>query len=239
MVATLATNLQAGGDIGGVVEFINPEEETIPLSTEEVIIEEVVAPIESVNESVEPKEVEVVLPPVSSAPVEVKEEVVKKEPPLPRKEEKSERGFYTVVKGLGVMGDCAGTLDADAGYGAGLDLGYRFGNGLAAEVDLSYATSDLNNAAANEATFKTAALSLVYTLPLTESIGIFAKAGYMQEQTEVDDLDIDESDGGATYGAGLEYKISETYGLVAEYEGSAIDDSIRGDAVSLGLMYNF
>ncbi len=207
LVATLATSLQAGGDIGGVVDFTNPDPViTIPEVKQEV----------------------------------VKEEVAKAEPKaMPKAEEKSDKGFYAVVKGMTVMGDSAGALDADAGFGAGLDLGYRFGNGLAAEVDLSFAKSDLNNAAANEASYKTAALSLVYTFPVTETIGLFAKAGYMQEQTKVNALDVDETESGLVYGGGLEYKINDTYGVVAEYEGSSIDDSIRGDAVSLGLMYNF
>ncbi len=207
LVATFATALHAGGDIGGVVDFTNPEENIkIP---------------------------------------EVKKEVVRVEPPkvveAPKKveEKKSESNFYAVLKGLSIMGDSAGALEADTGYGAGLDLGYRFGNGLATEIDLSFAKSDLNNAASNEASFKTAALSLVYTFPVTEAVGLFAKAGYMQEQTKVNALDIDETDSGLTYGVGLEYKINDTYGVVAEYEGSAIDDSLRGDAVSLGLMYNF
>jgi len=202
LVATVATSLQAGGDIGGVVSFQNPDAK------------------------VQIKEVK----------KEVKEEPKKEEPKV---EEKSDKGFYAVVKGLSVMGDSAGALDADSGFGAGLDLGYRFGNGLAAEADLSFAKSDLNNAAKNEASYKTAALSLVYTFPVTEKVGLFAKAGYMQEQTKVNALNIDDSDNGLVYGGGLEYKINDTYGVVAEYEGSAIDNSLRGDAISLGLMYNF
>ncbi len=208
LVATLASSLHAGGDIGGVVDFANPDPIVTVPEVKQTVIEEVA--------KVEPKKVE--------------EKKV---------EEKSDKGFYAVVKGLTVMGDSAGELDADSGFGAGLDLGYRFGNGLAAEVDLSFAKSDLNNAASNEASYKTAAATLVYTFPLTETVGLFAKAGYMQEQTKVNALDVDETESGLVYGAGVEYKINDTYGVVAEYEGSAIDESIRGDALSLGLMYNF
>jgi opacity protein-like surface antigen len=206
VVATLVTSLQAGGDIGGVVSFQNPDAG--------VKVEEVKKEIK-----VEPK--------VEEPKVE------------PKVEEKSDKGFYAVVKGLSVMGDSVDTLDADSGFGVGLDLGYRFGNGLAAEADFSFAKSDLNKPTTNEASYKTAALSLVYTLPVTDKVGIFAKAGYMQEQTKVKALDVDETESGLVYGGGLEYKINDTYGVVAEYEGSAIDDSIRGDAISLGIMYNF
>ena len=203
LVATLATSLQAGGDIGGVVEFVNPDS--------------------AINAT------------------EVKKEVVKETPKVEPKveKEKAEKDFYTVIKGMRITGDSTKTLDADAGFGVGLDIGYRLGKGFATEIDLSFAKSDLNTPTKNEASYKTASLALVYTLPITETMGLFAKAGYVKEQTKVNALNIDETDSGIVYSGGLEYKLNDNYGIVAEYEGSTIDDSIRGDSISLGVMYNF
>lgn len=46
------------------------------------------------------------------------------------------------------------------------------------------------------------------------------------------------TESGLAYGGGLEYELSHNTALVTEYETSNID-STRGDAISLGLMYNF
>ena len=176
-------------------------------------------------ESVEPKKIE-------PKKVEVKKEVKKVEP-------KKEGGFYIVAKGIRIAGDDANSLSTDSGYGAGLDLGYGFGNGLAVELGGSFTKNKLNNPAENEASYKTVDLSLVYTYDITKNWGIFGKVGYAQENVKINALSIDDSDNGLIYGGGLEYNINDNYGIVAEYEGSTIDNSLRGDAIGLGLKYNF
>lgn len=151
----------------------------------------------------------------------------KKAEKAPAVEEKSGHSdFYVVAKGLYITGD-----DADAGYGAGLDVGYRLTENLAVELGGTYAKNTIDGDA-DKTSYKTGAVSLVYTVHATDDLGIFAKAGYMMEQVH------DEDESGIAYGGGVEYKMGDTTALVAEYETSNIDGT-RGDAVSLGLMYNF
>ncbi|SFV64283.1 hypothetical protein MNB_SV-12-819 [hydrothermal vent metagenome] len=194
LVASLATSLQAGGDIGGVVS-----------------IENEVAPVEVVVPTKEP---------VKVAPKKVVE---------PKVEKKSNSNFYIVGKGLYTTGDTG----LDAGYGAGLDLGYKLNDSLAVELGASFAKNEIE-ATGDDLETTTANLSLVYTVKATDSIGVFGKAGYMVEKVKDGD-----DDSGVAYGAGVKYNMSDATALVAEYQGSTIDDDPRGGTVSLGLMYNF
>jgi len=142
-------------------------------------------------------------------------------------EKKSESNFYVVAKGLQITGD-----GADSGMGGGLDLGYKINDALAVELGGAYAKNTIDGDA-DKTSYKNGALSLVYTLHATDSLGIFAKAGYMMEQVH------DEDESGIAYGGGITYDVSDAAAIVAEYQGSNIDDSTRGDAISLGLKYNF
>ncbi|MCK5853595.1 MAG: porin family protein [Sulfurovaceae bacterium] len=211
-VCGLVTSLQAGGDIGGVVSFENPDA-NIVMPTEEYI----------------PAPAPVIAPVIVPVPPKPKAVIKKPEP--------KDSKFYTVIKGISIMGDDHGCNCADSGYGAGIDLGYELGNGFATELGLTFAKNDLNNKNA-EASYKTGALSLVYTYPLTDALGVFAKAGYMMEQEKINALSIDNSESGLAYGGGLEYSMGDNYALIGEYQTSTID-SLRGDAASLGLKYNF
>ena len=186
----------------------------IPVSMENEIVEVAVEPI-VVPQIVEPK----VVPPVVVAEVK----------------EKSHAGFYVVGKGLYITGDEHHHTDADSGAGAGLDLGYRFNKNLAVELGGTYSKNE-EKVSSDEITYKTGNLSLVYTVHATDHLGIFAKAGYMKEKESMHGHAVTES--GLAYGGGLEYELSHNTALVAEYETSNID-STRGDAISLGLMYNF
>ena len=236
-VCGLVTSLQAGGDIGGVVSFENPDA-NIVMPTEEYI--PAPAPV-----YVAPAPVYVAPAPapvyVAPAPAPVIAPVIVPVPPKPKavikKPEPKDSKFYTVIKGISIMGDDHGCNCADSGYGAGIDLGYELGNGFATELGLTFAKNDLNNKNA-EASYKTGALSLVYTYPLTDALGVFAKAGYMMEQEKINALSIDNSESGLAYGGGLEYSMGDNYALIGEYQTSTID-SLRGDAASLGLKYNF
>ena len=213
ILSSLSTGLYAGGDIGGITTFENTDA--------------AIAEAQSVEPKViEPKKVE---PKVIK---EVKKEVKKEEP-------KKEGGLYIVAKGISIAGDDAGTLSTDSGYGAGLDFGYGFGNGLAVELGANFTKNKLDNPAENEASYKTVDLTLVYTYDITKNWGIFGKVGYAQENTKINALNVDDNDNGLIYGAGLEYNINNNYGIVAEYEGSDIDNSLRGDAIGFGLKYSF
>jgi len=72
--------------------------------------------------------------------------------------EHAESDFYVVVKGLSIAGDTVNhegaILDGDRGYGLGIDLGYRLGNGFALEYDFSYAKNMVTEDGLTEGTAK-------------------------------------------------------------------------------------
>ncbi len=234
IVCGLVTGLQAGGDIGGVVSFENPdanivipEPEYIPVMAEPVFVPApVLAPVVVPAPAPEPVVVPAPAPVVVPAP--------KPKPVVKKAEPKGPSNFYTVLKGISIMGDTYNCNCTDSGYGAGIDLGYKLGSGFATELGLSYAKNDLNNVS-GDVSHKTGALSLVYTYPLTDALGLFGKVGYMIEKSSLTGSD---NESGMVYGGGLEYGLGGNYAILGEYEATTID-SLRGDAASLGLKYNF
>lgn len=158
--------------------------------------------------------------------------------------EHAETDYYVVVKGLGITGDTVdhegALLDGDNGYGFGIDLGYRLGNGFALEYDFSYAKNTVVEDKKDEGTAKyyTHALDVVYTHELTETIGIFGKVGVEYENEKIEAFDIDSDDTGFNFGVGVEMAIDHSYKFLVEYEHSTIDGP-HGDSIFAGLMYNF
>jgi len=238
IVCGFITSLQAGGDIGGVVSFENPDTNIVVPEPEYIPTQEYI-PAPVVVEAPAPAPV-VMAPapapmPVVEAPapapvvVQVPKKTVVVEKPAPQ-----DSKFYTVLKGISTMGDTNDCKCTDSGYGAGIDLGYELGHGFATELGLSYAKNDFENGN-GDVSHKTGSLSLVYNYPITDTFGVFAKAGYMIEKSS---LDGSSNESGLAYGGGLEYSIGEKYAIVGEYEASTID-SLRGEALSLGLKYNF
>ena len=185
--------------------------------------------------SMENEAVEVPLEPIAIPPIVEPKVIPKIEEKVHEVKEKSPSGFYLIGKGLYIAGEENNHIDADSGKGLGLDLGYRFNKNLAVELGGTYSKNE-EKVSSSDISYKTAALSLVYTLHATEGLGIFAKAGYMKEKASMHGES--ESESGLAYGGGLEYELSHNTALVAEYETSNID-STRGNAISLGLMYNF
>ena len=163
------------------------------------------------------------------------------------KQEVTESKFYVVAKGMFILGNDVehghASLSGDQDYGYGLDIGYRLGNGFALEYDFSYGTNTVIETKDNEveeATGKyyTSALDIVYTFEMTESVGIFAKAGYEYEWEKISKYDIDTSDDGFVFGLGVEVAMNEDYKFIAEYEHSTIEGP-RGDSIFAGVMFNF
>jgi len=240
LLGSLSTGLYAGGDIGGITTFENTDARMADVES----VEPVVAPI--VTPTVEPIVVPTVDPIVEEPkivePKRIEPKKVEPEKVEIKEEPKNVGGFYTVLKGNYNTGDDVGKFSADSGYGVGFDLGYSFGNGFAVELGLGYDQNELDNFATDhDITYQTAGLSLAYTYDITKAFGVFAKVGYGMEKTDIDDdsaFNYDDSDSGLIYGAGVEYKISDKYGVVAEYEGTSMD-SLRGDVFGVGLKYNF
>ncbi|KYJ87623.1 porin family protein [Sulfurovum riftiae] len=163
--------------------------------------------------------------------------------------EAEESRFYIVAKGMAIMGDDVAhgeaMLEGDNGYGFGIDIGYRLGHGFAVEYDFSYSQNTVIERVEGhefeelDADYYTSALDIVYTYEMTETIGLFAKAGYELEWETIDKIGIDSEDhDGFVFGVGFEVAMNESYKFVAEYEHSTIDGP-RGDALFAGLMLNF
>lgn len=165
-------------------------------------------------------------------------EVVEQQALACEPKETKESDFYVIVKGLAVPGDSVlhegNTLDADHGYGFGIDFGYRLGSGFAVEYDFAYAQNTVTETDAHQhseegdANYYSHSLDLVYTYELTEAFGVFVKGGYEYEIEEIDAFEIDEGDDGFIVGAGIEWAMNEKYAFVAEYETSTIE-GLRGD----------
>lgn len=164
-------------------------------------------------------------------------------------EHETESKFYVIAKALMILGGKVNhgpdvVLDGDQDYGYGIDIGYRLGNGFALEYDFSYARNTVSEIEDGDvleearATYYTHALDLVYTYELTETVGVFAKAGYEYEIEDIEDYDIDTDDNGFNFGVGAEVAVNDKYKVVVEYEHSTIEGP-RGDSIFAGIMYNF
>ncbi|GIT97281.1 porin family protein [Sulfurovum sp. TSL1] len=181
------------------------------------------------------------------APVEVNEPVLEEVSHAQGDHEESK--FYVVVAGMTLLGDeirhGEALLDGndEYGYGFGIDIGYRLGNGFALEYDYTYGRNTVYEITADEkikarSTYHTSALDIVYTYEATHKLGIFGKVGYEFEWEKISELDIDEREDDFVFGAGIEYALNTKYKLLAEYEHSLIEGP-HGDAILAGIMYNF
>ena len=162
-------------------------------------------------------------------------------------EHHKELPYYVAVKGMYTLGDTytneAGIVeDGDAGYGIGIDLGYRLGHGFAVEIDGTYENGDVaaKEEGGEEVTesvkYYTTSLDFVYVYEVGAGFGILGKVGYEYEHEEVSDTTNNEND--FIFAAGAEYEINEEFKAIAEYEHSLIDGP-KGDAILAGIMYNF
>ena len=181
-----------------------------------------------------------------SAPVEVVEPVKEVEHAHGHHEESK---FYLVVAGMMLLGDeiqhGEALLDGndEYGYGFGIDVGYRLGNGFALEYDFTYGKNTVYEITADEkieatSTYHTSALDIVYTYEATENLGIFGKVGYEFEWEKISELDINEREDDFVFVEVVKYALNKKYKLLAEYEHSLIEGP-HGDAILAGIMYNF
>ncbi len=175
--------------------------------------------------------------------------VVAVEPAIEEVHEHNEESeWYIVLAGMTLLGDDVrhgeALLDSkdDYGYGFGIDVGYRLGNGFAVEYDFTYGRNKVREITEYDeveitSKYYTSALDLVYTYEATENLGIFLKAGYEYEWEKIPDLDIDSREHDFVFGVGIEYALDEDYKLLLEYEHSKIEGP-HGDSVFAGVMFN-
>ncbi|MBA1432339.1 MAG: porin family protein [Epsilonproteobacteria bacterium] len=159
---------------------------------------------------------------------------------LRHKEEK----VYVVIKGLVSNGDTITEGDARVegkdGKGFGIDIGYRTGYGVNIELDYAYADVDITETTPTEETkatgkYNSVSLDLLYAYHINEPLAVFVKTGIEYEQEKISALNVDKSDTGILYGAGIEYEIKENIALIAEYEDSTIDGP-KGYTIAAGLV---
>jgi len=155
-----------------------------------------------------------------------------------------EEKVYVAIKGLVTNGDTIKDEDTTTkgtnGVGVGIDLGYRTGYGINFEVDYAYTKLDVTEKTATEETTTTGdyhsiSFDALYAYHINEPLAIFAKAGVEYEIEKIDKLDVDKSDTGFLYGAGVEYEIKENMALIFEYENSTIDGP-KGYTLAAGLV---
>jgi len=158
------------------------------------------------------------------------------------------KGFYIEPKVIYTMGETIShgeaTLDGDAGYGLGIDLGYSFTEYFAVELDGSYSEADVTETREDgekekdTGSFYTYGVNTVFTYPLTHHFIVLGKLGYGWEHEDLGDLGIKGTEDGAVWAAGVEYSFNPHLEMSLEYEGADIR-SARGDSVQLGLIYKF
>ena len=155
-----------------------------------------------------------------------------------------EENVYLVVKGLVSAGDTITEEDAKVkgsnGRGIGIDLGYRTGMGLNFEVDYAYTKMDITEKSTAEeinttGDYHSVSFDVLYAYHINEPLAVFAKGGIEYEVEKIDKLDVDKSDNGFLYGAGIEYEVKENMALIFEYEDSTIDGP-KGYTLAAGLV---
>jgi len=155
-----------------------------------------------------------------------------------------EEKVYLVAKGLMTSGDTLkeeeSTLKGKNGRGFGVDLGYRTGYGINLEVDYAYTKLDITESTSDAkedvtGDYHSFSFDALYAYHINEPLAVFAKGGIEYEIEKIDDLDVDKTNTGFLYGAGVEYEIKENMALVFEYENSTIDGP-KGYTLAAGLV---
>ena len=155
-----------------------------------------------------------------------------------------EEKVYLVVKGLASAGDTIheeeAKVEGSNGRGIGVDVGYRTGMGVNIELDYAYTKLDITETSADEkinttGDYHSISLDLLYAYHINEPLAVFVKGGIEYEMEKIDKLDVDKSDNGFLYGAGVEYEVKENMALIFEYEDSTIDGP-KGYTLAAGLV---
>jgi opacity protein-like surface antigen len=81
-------------------------------------------------------------------------------------------------------------------------------------------------------------MNAVFTYPMTTHFILLGKLGYGYEHEDLGSLEIEGTEHGVNWAAGVEYSFMPHMEISFEYEGADIE-SARGDSLQLGLIYKF
>ena len=140
----------------------------------------------------------------------------------------------------GYMGASYSQIDLDGltdHTGITVHGGYNFNEVIAIEGRYLVNSSDENYHGANVEIDHLYGIYLIGTLPVTDSIGVYAVFGHSEGEITASYYGYSESadDGSSSVGFGVKYDIVEAWTITAEYM-EAFDDV---DQVSVGLKLNF
>jgi OOP family OmpA-OmpF porin len=152
----------------------------------------------------------------------------------------------------------------DTGYAALAALGYRYGNGLRSEVELSYSRSDIDSVgsanAGGDASALAGMVNLLYDVRTGTAVTPYFGAGLGAARVSYDSVTpvggstLDDSDINLAYQliGGIGYQLNSKVDLFADYryfattdadlrlnDGRGVDAEFRDHRVMVGLRFNF
>lgn len=157
--------------------------------------------------------------------------------------------YYMVVKFMSSKGGTVyeenAVLDGNRAHGIGIDVGYKFNPQFGVEFAGTYGRGDVKKTEESlpeieiaGAEYTSYALNLVFSQPLLDEIGFFAKLGYEKEHEKICAFDMSEDAYGVDYAVGFDYELDEHKAILIEYEKTTID-GLLGDLYFAGLEYRF
>ena len=125
--------------------------------------------------------------------------------------------------------------DLDQGNVGGVTgrLGYQFTPNIGAEAEATFGVQDDDNIELNHAW----GVYGVGTLPVTENLNVFARAGWQQLDADGKNGFPDLSDEGAGYGAGVNWRMNNGFAIRGDY--TRLDGDEDADTWSLSGVMSF
>jgi len=243
----------AGGDIGGVTTFENNDMvsaeveavEPAPIETIATPVETIAAPVETIATPVE----------TTSAPVEtiVHKEVKKEQVEVEKPSSNLDLGglyFGVAVSDMGVRSDDRVNLFGEENHqdrqlGVTAIIGYNFMKYLGAELRAALSVSEENEGQDNLAEY---GIYLKPQYPVLDNLNIYALLGYSAinmsdpaTNTNANDNPFDGDNQGFSFGAGLDYGVTENISVFTDVVNYLrdFDGSNSTWGANVGIKYNF
>lgn len=121
---------------------------------------------------------------------------------------------------------------------------YEFNDNFAIEAGISSfdRPNDASIPATSEAEHESFDMFAVGTLPLTEKLDVYGKAGFVSSSTEVEESELSEVSSSSTnlaLGFGGEYDLTSRLALRAEYQWTDSQNAGAGNVMSLSGIFRF